>query len=70
MDYKELLKKLKKYAKKQNLAFHWETTRGKGGHGTVHLGDKLTVVPTAKGELKTGTQKAILKQLGVKENDL
>jgi len=52
------------------LAFHWETTRGKGGHGTVHLGDKLTVVPTAKGELKTGTQKAILKQLGVKENDL
>lgn len=70
MDYKELLKKLKKYAKKHALEYHWETTRGKGGHGTVHIGDKFTVVPTARGELKTGTQKAIIKQLGLKDEDL
>lgn len=70
MDYKELLKKLKKYARKNEQEYYWETMRGKGGHGTVHIGDKFTVVPTGKGELKTGTQKAILRQLGVNEKDL
>lgn len=70
MDYKELLKKLKKYAKRHELEYYWENTRGKGGHGTGHIGDKFTVVPTAKGELKTGTQKAIVKQLGLKDEDL
>ena len=70
MDYKELLKKPKKYARKNEQEYYWETMRGKGGHGTVHIGDKFTVVPTGKGELKTGTQKAILRQLGVNEKDL
>lgn len=37
--------------------------RGKGGHGTVTLGSRFMVVPS--GELKKGTQEAILKGLGV-----
>ncbi|MCD8566531.1 MAG: type II toxin-antitoxin system HicA family toxin [Alphaproteobacteria bacterium] len=70
MDYKELLKKLKKYAKRNGLFYEWEAARGKGGHGTLYLGDKFTVMPTAQGELKTGTQKAIITQLGLKDEDI
>jgi mRNA interferase HicA len=70
VDHKELLRKVKRYAKDQGLEFHWEALRGKGGHGTVHLGKRFSVVPTGKGELKTGTQRAILKQLGLKEEDV
>ncbi len=70
VDHKELLRKLKHYAHKEGLEYYWEALRGKGGHGTLHLGQRFTVIPTGKGELKTGTRAGILKQLGLKEEDL
>ena len=39
--------------------------RGKGSHGTLYYGDKLTIVRNPKDELKTGTLHAMLAQLGL-----
>ena len=60
----ELLRKLKR------LGATTETSRGKGGHVLVRLNGKQTTVPTASGDIKTGTFKNILKQLGISESEL
>jgi mRNA interferase HicA len=47
-----------------------ETSRGKGGHVGVELGGRRTFVPTGSGELPTGTMRAILRQLGLRPDEL
>ncbi len=42
----------------------------KGSHGMLYYGDKKTTVRNLKDELKTGTFKAMLKQLGISEAEL
>ncbi len=39
---------------------------GKGGHLKVYLHGKRSVLPMHPGDLKTGTERAIKKQLGLK----
>jgi mRNA interferase HicA len=55
---------LKRWLTKQGCTF----TPGRGGHLTVHLGDKLTDLPMhgQKRDLPTGTVNAIKKALGLK----
>ncbi len=66
----ELYRKLRKYAKRYGLSIEWIPRRGKGSHGTLLLGDRVAVIPTLKTELKKGTLKAILEQLGINQQDL
>ncbi|MGB5635819.1 MAG: type II toxin-antitoxin system HicA family toxin [Waterburya sp.] len=65
----EFIKKVKKLAKAKGLAVNIDTSRGKGSHITLYYGERYTVVRNLKDELKTGTYKAMLKQLGIKENE-
>lgn len=65
MKDKELLRKLRAYARARDLHFDVIKNRGKGGHQMVHVGDRKTTIPTSGKELKSGTLHAILKQLGV-----
>lgn len=44
--------------------------RGKGSHCTIEYGDRFTIIRNLKDELKTGTYNAILKQLGIRKNEL
>jgi len=44
--------------------------RGKGSHGTLYLGPRFAVIPGLKQELKAGTLRAILAQLGLTPEDL
>jgi mRNA interferase HicA len=44
--------------------------RGKGSHVTLYFGTCMTIVRNPKSELKTGTLHAMLKQLGILEQDL
>ena len=65
----EFIKKVKKLAKAKGLKFEIDSSRGKGSHITLYYGEKYTVVRNLKDELKTGTYKAMLNQLGIKENE-
>jgi hypothetical protein len=60
------LRALRSYAKAHDLAWSWDPDRGKGGHGTVTVGEAFTTVPS--GEIKVGLKFAILKQLGLPKN--
>ncbi|HLB57584.1 MAG TPA: type II toxin-antitoxin system HicA family toxin [Gammaproteobacteria bacterium] len=44
--------------------------RGKGSHSTLVYGQRFTIIRNLKDELKTGTYNAMLKQLGINENEL
>lgn len=66
----ELIRKLKKLGKKRGIEVYVDKKRGKGSHVTLYFGDKVTIVRNPSDELKTGTLKAMLKQLGVEENEL
>jgi hypothetical protein len=59
------LRDLKKYCRKNGLAFEWDAGRGKGGHGIVTVGVRFTTVQT---ELSEGRIESILKQLGLPKN--
>ncbi|MDJ0532983.1 MAG: type II toxin-antitoxin system HicA family toxin [Xenococcaceae cyanobacterium MO_207.B15] len=65
----EFIKRVKKLAKARGLEVSIDKSRGKGSHITLYYGDKFTVVRNLKDELKTGTYKAMLKQLGIKEDE-
>ncbi|TDV39504.1 mRNA interferase HicA [Paraburkholderia caballeronis] len=48
------------------LAEQGATFKEGAGHTKVYLNGKQTTLPRHAGELKEGTRKAILKQLGLK----
>lgn len=54
---------LREQAAQRQLAFSVDFSRGKGSHGVVRFGSRRSTLP--KGDLKRGTQKNILKQLGL-----
>jgi mRNA interferase HicA len=66
----EFIRRVQKYARRGGLDFRWRPDRGKGSHGVLVLGDRRTVVRNPKDELKTGTYHAMLKQLGLTDEDL
>jgi len=61
---------VKRLGKKRGVKVEYVTRRGKGSHGTLFYGNKFTIVRNPKDELKTGTLRAMLKQLGLDVNDL
>ncbi len=70
MTGKELLKKLKKLSGKLGVEMRIETKRGKGSHVTLYFDERYAIIPDLKKELKMGTLKAILKQIGVQQEEL
>ena len=66
----EFIKRVRKYGKQHGKHVEWVAERGKGSHGTLYLGNNYTVVRNPKDELKTGTFNAMLKQLGLKKEDI
>jgi predicted RNA binding protein YcfA (HicA-like mRNA interferase family) len=46
------------------------SNRGKGGHVRVELHGRTTIVPTGSREIRTGTFRKILRDLGLRPDDL
>jgi mRNA interferase HicA len=66
----ELVRKLRRLAKQQSKEFSYEARHGKGSHGQLLFGDKLTTVKDQKKEIGEGLLNDMLKQLGLTKNDL
>ena len=65
MTANELLRKLRA------LGAVIDPSHGKGGHVAVRLGSRFTFVPVhGKRDMPTGTFNGILRQLGLKRQDL
>jgi mRNA interferase HicA len=66
----EFIKRVLRTANQRGIAARVDAKRGKGSHVTLYFGERRTIVRNPKDELKTGTLHAMLKQLGLHENDL
>ena len=66
----EFIRKVQRLARMRGLACHVNAERGKGSHVTLYFGNVFTVVRNPKDELKKGTLHAMLKQLGLTEQNL
>jgi predicted RNA binding protein YcfA (HicA-like mRNA interferase family) len=61
---RELIRKLRR------LGAEFDPGRGKGGHIRVELAGRRSIVPTGSGEIRTGTLFMILRDLGLRLEDL
>ncbi len=66
----EFLRKIRALAHERGLVVRINAERGKGSHQTLYFGERFTVLRNIKDELKTGTFRAMYKQLGVDPKDL
>ena len=76
----EFLRRVNDLGQRTGIQVSYVPQRGKGSHGTLYYGDKFTVVRNPKDEftvvrnpkdeLKKGTLHGMLKQLGIKYEDL
>jgi mRNA interferase HicA len=66
----EFIRRLKALGKARRVAVELDASRGKGSHQTLYYGTAFTIIRNPKDELKTGTFRAMCRQLGVKPGDL
>ena len=66
----DLIRKLRRLAKDRCLQFEHEARHGKGSHGQLLLGDRLTTIKDPKKEIGPGLLHDMLKQLGLSKDDL
>lgn len=66
----ELVRRVRKLGRRTGTAVEFNPERGKGSHGTLYFGTRFAVVRNLKDEMKTGTLHAVLKQLGLRLEDL
>jgi hypothetical protein len=67
MNGDQFIRRARKWARANDLPERVESSRGKGGHQTQYVGDQFTVVKT--GEIGTGLQAAMLRQLGIPKGE-
>ena len=63
----EFVRRAKRYARKSGLSCHFDPSLGKGSHGRLHLGGRITTVP--RKELGKGLLAAMLKDLEIDKED-
>ena len=63
MNGAQFIRRARKWAKAHDVVARVESSRGKGGHQMLYLGERLTTVKT--GEIQSGLFNAMLKQLGI-----
>lgn len=70
MNGAEFIKKVRKLSSRTSVSCAFDRKRGKGSHGTLHYGDRSTVVKDRTAEIGKGLLGAMCRQLGIKLNDL
>lgn len=61
----EFLRRVRRIAREQGWTCEWHPEQGKGSHGTLYVNGKLTVLRHVRDELKSGTLRAMLRQLEI-----
>ena len=59
----EFVRRARRYARKNGLAFSFDSSRGKGSHGKLIVGNRATIVQ--HGEIALGTLASMLRKLDI-----
>ena len=63
MNGREFIRRARRYARKTGQDFYFDPRHGKGSHGTLHVGNRRTIVK--HGEISGPMLATMLKQLGI-----
>lgn len=66
----KLIRKLRKLGRRRGIKVEIRSERGRGSHAMIFFGDRRTIIPDRKKELKKGTLHGILRQLDLTVDDL
>ncbi len=67
MNGREFIRRARRYARRNGLEFYFDSSHGKGSHGTIYVGDRRTRVQY--GEISTGTLMSMLRDLNIGRRD-
>ena len=70
MNGNELIKKIKKLAKKNDVHVYFDKAHGKGSHGTLFYGGNHTTIKDKKKEIGPGLLNSMLMDLEISKDDL
>jgi mRNA interferase HicA len=70
MNGAEFVKRVRTSAKRNGLSCRLDSSRGKGSHATLYLGDRFTIVKDRKKEIGPGLLASMLSDLGLTKEDL
>ena len=65
----EFIRRVRKIGRERSVSVRLDTERGKGSHGTLYYGSRLTVVKDRRKEIGAGLQSMMIRQLGLKPSD-
>jgi mRNA interferase HicA len=65
----EFIRRVRRLGRRRGVAVDFDPDRGKGDHGRLRYGDRLTYVG-GRGEIKKGTLHGMLKALDLTLDDL
>ena len=66
----EFVRRIRALGKRRNITVSFDTRRGKGSHGTLHYGNRKTIVKDRKKEIGPGLLNRMLAQLGLRRDDI
>lgn len=67
---REFIELVRKVGRERGVPVRIDTKRGKGSHITVYYGARKTVVKDRRKELRPGLLSAMVRQLGLANDDL
>ena len=70
MNGNELMRRLKRLARTRGIAFSYDPRHGKGSHGQVFLGARITTLKDPRAEISRALLHKMLRDLGLTLNDL
>lgn len=70
MNGNELIRRLRKVARRRGMAMTINQNRGKGSHATLRFGSRLTTIKDLKKEIGKGLLRSMLKDLGLDQHDI
>ena len=65
MKSSQFLRRARRYANRKGLYFKYDPRRGKGSHGRIVMGNRVTAVKSGNKPLGTGLLMKMLKDLGI-----
>jgi mRNA interferase HicA len=65
----EFLRRLRRYARRKGLQFTYDPRRGKGSHGRVLIGDRITTVKSGNKPIGSGLLRKMLTDLNIDPNE-
>jgi mRNA interferase HicA len=64
---KSFIRSVRRYARKHGLHFHFDARKGKGSHGRLYPGDRVTTLK--HGTISTGLASKMIRDLGIDPED-